>query len=171
MEQRTKTELNHASNQREAQHINAPAYYGQRRPELQSFTSGSTIKARVRKHQQTRKKRKRGKHQVLDEEVPEPSNETTVDAEDIIKEKEEVTRRLNEKSVLLHGDPLQHKEPGTVRLVFENMNKLAPWRSKGWKLKKARAMMKRTSGFFYLGAEGGTNWSKMRKGNNLSSLF
>ena len=71
--------------------------------------------------------------------------------------KEEVTRRLNEKIVPLHRDPLHDKEQGTVRLVFENMNKLAPWRSKGWKLEKARAMMKRTSGDFYLGAEVGTN--------------
>ena len=94
-----------------------------------------------------------------------------MDAEEIIKEKEEVTRQINNKSVSLHGDPLHHKEPGTVRLVFENMNKLAPWRPKGWKLEKARAMMKETSGDFYLGAEVGTNWSKMRKGQDLSTLF
>ena len=134
--QRSQIELNQARNQREAQQTNAPAHYGRRRPGLQPFTSGSTIKALVRKHQQTNKKRKRGKKQALDEGVSEPPDEAMVDAEDIIKEKEEVTRQINDKSVPLHRDPLHHKEPGTVRLVFENMNKLAPWRSKGWKPKK-----------------------------------
>ena len=168
---RSQRNLNQARNQREAQQANAPAHYGRRRPELQPFTSGRTITALVRKHQQSGKKRKQDGQQAIDEEVPESLDEARMEAEEIIEEKEEVTRQINNKSVSLHGDPLHHKEPGTVRLVFENMNKLAPWRSKGWKLEKARAMMKETSGDFYLGAEVGTNWSKMRKGKDLSTLF
>lgn len=69
------------------------------------------------------------------------------------------------------GDPLQSKPRGVIRIVFENMNKLAPWRREGWKIKKARSMLRKTEGDFYLGAEVGANWSKLGMEADLDCLF
>ena len=51
------------------------------------------------------------------------------------------------------------------------MNKLAPWLREGWKIKKARNILKKTSGDFYLGAEVGANWSKLGMEADLDCLF
>jgi hypothetical protein len=150
---------------------NDPAFFEPRRTGLQPFTDGEKIRKAVRK-QQT-KKRKRNNfdfinHRDDDEDI---YNTAEIDGDDIAKEEEAMRVRLEDIRVPIHGDSLGDKAEGTVRLIFENMNKLAPWQRSGWKIYKAKAMLKRAQGDFYLGAEVGANWAKVNKKSDLSTLF
>ena len=138
-----------------------PVFYASRRPGLAPFTGEKAIKKIVRSNQQCKHQcATLRKYNEINDEAKRMMEEMEVQREGEEYKATAIIRTLSNTQVPVHGDPLRTKEEGNVRLIFENWNKMAPWRKDGWKLIKARAMLRKTRGDFYLGTKVGNKLGK-----------